>query len=266
MPHCRVHFGAERGSRTVPLRSMQWGPGWGRRLHRGKHGGQPGGGAAQPDDVGNENSPSRPVEEQEGHAALVEALEQQLRDLHESMSFLRRTALLEAGQAFEIEGVLAGAALKLEAQLHVAKGVQHSMNRLRAEGIDEIETARNPSDEDSRDPPAAMRAPPHPDVGRARECRPLVEELAGDGDLAVPKSGDRGAPVFELAGDDLAVPKAGEGRAPVEELAGGEERCGSPKRGQQEAAQQEKRRGSPKRGQRKPALEEERCGAPKRDS
>ena len=48
------------------------------------------------------------VEEQEGHAALVEALEQQLRDLHESMSFLRRTALLEAGQAFEIECVLAG--------------------------------------------------------------------------------------------------------------------------------------------------------------
>ena len=33
---------------------MQWGPGWGRRLHRGKHGGQPGGGAAGPLDESNE--------------------------------------------------------------------------------------------------------------------------------------------------------------------------------------------------------------------
>ncbi len=41
------------------------------------------------------------AEKLEGHAVFVEALEQQLRELHESMRWLRRTALLVADQALD---------------------------------------------------------------------------------------------------------------------------------------------------------------------
>ena len=89
-------------------------------MHRGKHGGQHGGGTAQPDDEGDELSLQQ---------ATVEKMEQQLRDLRVAASKVR----LEASAVAHLSGVLR----EQETKLQAAKGVLHSLLRVRADGSDE---------------------------------------------------------------------------------------------------------------------------------
>ena len=132
-------------------------------MHRGKHGGQPGGGAAQPHDEGDELAVQQ---------ATVERMEQQLRDLRVAASKVK----LEASAVALLSGVLR----EQETKLQAARGVLHLLLRVRAEGSDEPARFRQPGavlGESARVLlPGTVLGESARDllpgtVGRARDCR-----------------------------------------------------------------------------------------------
>ena len=98
---------------------MQWGPGCGRRLHRGKQGGQPGGGAAEPFDESKEYYVQQ---------VIVAEMQRQLSALAVSCKGVD----LDEKTWEHMEVFVRD----FEAKIQAAKEVLHSLCRVRADGRD----------------------------------------------------------------------------------------------------------------------------------